>query len=161
MADKKTDTQGAQASDKAPEFSIQRIYIKDFSLESPHAPAIFLEEWQPEVNLDIENNANKIEDNVYEVVLKLTVTVKSGDKTAFLIEISQAGIFGVDHFPDDQIKPLLGSFCPNVLYPYAREVVTNAAVKAGFPQLYLTPVNFDALYEQHLQSQSGDGEAKH
>ncbi len=146
-----------------PEFAIQRLYIKDLSMESPNAPEIFLDQWEPELNLDLETKANNLGDDTHEVVLTVTVSVKIKDKTAFLVEVKQAGIFTMKGFPEDQIRPMLGSFCPNVLYPYAREVVTDAVIKAGFPQLYLTPVNFDALLEEHDQNQDpaaeeGDGE---
>lgn len=139
-----------------PEFAIQRIYIKDLSVESPNSPHIFLEPGEPEVKMDLATNANDLGNNTREVVLTVTVSVKIKDKTAFLVEVKQAGIFTLANFPDEQLRPLLGSFCPNILYPYAREVVTDAAVKAGFPQLYLSPVNFDALYEQYEQNKTGD-----
>lgn len=132
------------------EFGIQRIFIKDLSLECPSSPDIFLEEWKPELSMDLSTNAeNVLSENVREVVLTVTITVKVGEKTAFLCEVKQAGIFTLGGFDDEALKHLLGSFCPNILYPYAREAVTDVVVKAGFPQLYLAPVNFDALYEQH------------
>lgn len=147
-------------SGKAPEeeqqFAIQRLYIKDLSLECPNSPDIFLQEWEPELNLDLGVDGKKeLSDGVREVVLTVTATVKVKDKTAFLVEVKQAGIFTVAGFPEDQIKHLLGSFCPNILYPYAREAITDAVVKAGFPQLYLAPVNFDALLEQQEAGASG------
>ena len=153
-----TDTKTTQGSEQAngPEFAIQRIYIKDFSLEVPDSPKIFLEKWEPELNLDLGTKTEKIEDNLHEVVLTVTVTVKLKETTAFLVEVKQAGIFSLNGFPEDQLKPMLGSFCPNILYPYAREAVTDAVVKAGFPQLYLTPVNFDALYQQHQEQQENE-----
>ncbi len=139
-----------QGEGEGPEFAIQRIYIKDLSLECPSSPNIFLEEWEPELDMDLATDAkNKLEDNVYEVVLTVTVTVKVKDKTAFLVQVKEAGIFTLAGFDEEQLRPMLGSFCPSILYPYAREVVTDAVVRAGFPQLYLSPVNFDALYEQH------------
>mgnify|MGYP001459270014 CR=1 FL=1 len=144
------NTQEAQG----PEFSIQRVYVKDLSLEVPDSPKVFLKKWEPQLHLDLGTTTNKIEDNLHEVVLTITVTVKLEDETAFLVEVKQAGIFSVKGFPEDQLKPMLGSYCPNVLYPYAREAVTDASVRAGFPQLYLTPVNFDALYQQHLEQEA-------
>lgn len=134
-----------------PEFGIQRIYVKDLSLEVPDSPAVFLKKWEPHLNLDLKTNTSTIEENLHEVELIVTVTVTLEEKTAFLVEVKQAGIFSLKDFPEDQIKPMLGSFCPNVLYPYAREVITSAVTNAGFPQLYLTPVNFDALYQQSQQ----------
>lgn len=139
------------------QFAIQRLYIKDLSVECPNSPDVFLEEWEPEMNLDLAVDAKKeLSEGVREVVLTVTVTVKVKTKTAFLVEVKQAGIFTVAGFPKDQLEHLLGSFCPNILYPYAREVVTDAVVKAGFPQLYLAPVNFDALLEQQQQEAGGE-----
>ena len=150
-------TQGNSQKDaQGPEFAIQRIYVKDLSLETPNSPQIFLEEWQPELNMDLGTDASLVlDEGVREVVLTVTVTVKIKDKVAFLVEVKQAGIFSMKGFPEDQLHPMLGSFCPNVLYPYAREVVSDAVMRAGFPQLYLAPVNFDALYEQHKQQDAG------
>ena len=137
-----------------PEFAIQRLYVKDLSLESPNSPTIFLDDWEPELNLDLETKVNALGDDSHEVILTVVVSVKVKDKTAFLVEVKQAGIFTMKGFPEDQIRPMLGSFCPNILYPYAREVVTDAVIKAGFPQLYLTPVNFDALLTENDRKQS-------
>lgn len=151
--------QANDASDQ--EFGIQRIYVKDLSLECPNSPAIFLQDWEPELNLDLGTDAkNDLGDGVREVVLTVTATVKVKDKVAFLVEVKQAGIFSLKGFEKDQLKHLLGSFCPNILYPYAREAVTDAVVRAGFPQLYLAPVNFDALYEQHLQEEGEGGQGQ-
>jgi preprotein translocase subunit SecB len=140
-----------------PQFAIQRIYIKDLSLEAPSTPQVFLENWEPQLNMDLFTQSSSLGEGSHEVVLTVTVTVKMKEKTVFLAEVKQAGIFTLLNFPDDQIKPLLGSFCPNVLYPYAREAITDVVVKAGFPQLYLAPVNFDALYEQHQNEQRETG----
>ena len=142
------ETTNGQAMEEQ-QFGIQRLYIKDLSVECPHTPAIFLENWEPELNLNLDvDGKNELAENVREVVLTVSVTVKIKDKIAFLIEVKQAGIFTIQGFEGDHLKHVLASFCPNILYPYAREVITDAAVKAGFPQLYLAPVNFDALYEQ-------------
>lgn len=154
-------TRENQPQTQGPEFAIQRLYVKDLSLESPNAPKIFLENWEPELSLDLATNTQSLGENAHEVVLTVTVTVKVKDKTAFLIEVKQAGIFTLNKFPEAEVKPMLGSFCPNILYPYAREAITDAVTRAGFPQLYLHPINFDALYQQHEQSQKegkqGDG----
>lgn len=147
------------AEQQGPEFAIQRVYVKDLSLESPSVPHIFLEEWDPELNMDLSTAANALGEGAHEVVLTVTVTVKVKDKTAFLVEVKQAGIFGLNGFPEDQMRPMLGSFCPNILYPYAREAVTDAVVRAGFPQLYLAPVNFDALYQQQEEQEGRGGAA--
>lgn len=141
---------GAQNTEQQQrQFAIQRIYVKDMSVEVPNSPKIFLENWEPELNMDLGTKADPLENNTYEVVLTLTITVKIKTNVAFLVEIKQAGIFTLQGFPEEQLRPMLGAFCPNILYPYARATVTDLVIRAGFPQLYLTPVNFDALYEQH------------
>lgn len=142
---------------QTPHFEIQRIFVKDISFEAPNTPQTFVEEWKPEVALNLETKSNRIQDNMHEVVLSITATVSTGKKTAFLIEVHQAGVFIVSGFPSDQLHQMLGSFCPNILFPYAREVVSDMVVRGGFPQLILAPVNFDALYEQHMNQQGGEG----
>lgn len=139
------------------EFGIQRIYVKDISFESPKSPKVFLEEWQPELDLDIGTKTEVLGEDMHEVVLTVTVTVKMKKEVVFLVEVQQAGIFSLKKFPEDQLRPMLGSFCPNILYPYAREAVTDVVIKGGFPQLYLAPVNFDALYQQHEQQEAAKG----
>lgn len=141
---------------QTPHFEIQRIFVKDISFEAPNTPQTFVEEWKPEVALNLETKSNRIQDNMHEVVLSITATVSTGKKTAFLIEVHQAGVFIVSGFPNDQLHQMLGSFCPNILFPYAREVVSDMVVRGGFPQLILAPVNFDALYEQHMTQQGAD-----
>src|SRR3990167_4772136 len=139
-----------------PEFAIQRLYVKDLSLETPNSPKIFLDPWEPQMHMDLATDASLVLDNdVREVVLTVTVTVKIKEKVAFLVEVKQAGIFSLKGFTDEQQHHMLGSFCPNILYPYAREAVTDLVMRAGFPQLYLAPVNFDALYEQHQKEAGG------
>ena len=140
-----------QADAPAREFNLQRIYIKDVSFETPASPQIFGMEWKPESNLNLNSNVNKIGDDTYEVVLTITVTTKVEDKTAFLVEVQQAGIFLVKGFPENELGHMMGAYCPNVLFPYAREVISDLVSKGSFPQLLLTPVNFDALYAQHIQ----------
>ena len=161
MSDNDKNVNGAAQEEAGePQFGIQRIYVKDLSLESPSAPEIFLKEWAPDVNLDLDNASTALDDETFEVVLTVTVTAKSDDKTAFVVEVKQAGIFGMQGFDEQQLTHALGAFCPNVLYPYAREAVTDAVIRAGFPQLYLAPVNFDALFEQHRQKAANDVEGK-
>lgn len=143
----------------APQFEIQRIYTKDISFESPNTPHTFVEEWKPEVSLNLETKSSRIQDNMHEVILSITATVTSDKKTAFLIEVHQAGVFMINGFPSDQLHQMLGSFCPNILFPYAREVVSDMVVRGGFPQLILAPVNFDALYSQHME-EGKDGKQK-
>lgn len=142
----------------APHFEIQRIYVKDISFEAPNTPHTFIEDWKPEVALNLESKSNRIQDNQHEVILSITATVTTSKKTAFLIEVHQAGLFAISGFPNDQLHQMLGSFCPNILFPYAREVVSDLVVRGGFPQLILAPVNFDALYSQHIEGQGKEGE---
>jgi preprotein translocase subunit SecB len=149
-----TDKQAAAA----PTFEIQRIYVKDLSYEAPNTPHTFSDDWKPEVQLNLETKSTRVQDNVHEVVLSVTATVTSSKKSAFLVEVHQAGIFLITGFPADQLHQMLGSFCPNILFPYAREAISDLVVRGGFPQLILAPVNFDALYAQHLEEQ--DGKAK-
>lgn len=132
------------------QFSIQKIYTKDLSFETPNAPKIFREKWEPAVDFNLSTHADKLDANVFEVVLTVTITVKSAEMVAYLVEVKQAGIFTIENFSDPELNAMLGSFCPNILFPYAREVVSDLVNKGGFPQLLLAPVNFDALYNQHL-----------
>ena len=138
-----------QAQEK--QFSIQKIYTKDISFESPAAPNVFTEKWEPAVDFNLGTNATPLQDSMFEVALTVTVTVKTGDTTAYLVEATQAGIFSLAGFSDEEMGPMLGSFCPNILFPYVREVISDLVAKGGFPQLLLAPVNFDALYAQHIQ----------
>lgn len=133
------------------QFSIQKIYTKDMSFETPNSPKVFTEKWEPAVDFNLSTNANTLENSLYEVALTVTITVKSGETIAYLVEVVQAGIFALGGFNDQEMGPMLGSFCPNILFPYAREAVSDLVNKGGFPQLLLAPVNFDALYAQHLQ----------
>ncbi|MFA7387589.1 MAG: protein-export chaperone SecB [Thiohalobacteraceae bacterium] len=132
-------------------FGIQKIYVKDMSFETPNSPAVFTQEWKPEINLELNSQANKIANDVHEVVLSLTVTAKLGETTAYLVEVQQAGIFAMKGFADSELPPMLGAFCPGTLYPYARETVSDLVARGGFPQLVLAPINFDALFAQQAQ----------
>jgi len=136
-----------------PQFAIQRLYVKDISFESPNSPDLFLKEWQPEVSIDLNVDHQKLDNSNYEVALTVTVTAKGEDKTAFLAEVKQAAIFTIEHFPEDQMGHMLGALCPGILYPYAREAISDLVNRGSFPQLLLAPINFDALYQQQ---QSGD-----
>ncbi|MEE9396924.1 MAG: protein-export chaperone SecB [Methylococcales bacterium] len=143
------------------QFSIQRIYLKDVSVETPNSPQVFTEKWEPKVEFNLSSNAEKLKDELFEVALTTTVTVKLDEKTAYLIEVCQAGIFTVNGFEENELGPMLGSYCPNLLFPYAREAVSDLVTKAGFPPMLLAPVNFDALYAQHAQQmqQQQEGQA--
>lgn len=150
----KTGNGHEDVKQEGPQFAIQRIYVKDVSFETPNAPEIFKLQWDPKVHIDLRTEHAKLEDNVYEVMLTITVTVKvKHEKVAFIAEVKQAGIFSIDSFPEDQMGPLLGVFCPNILYPYVREAITALVSRGGFPQIYLAPINFDAIYQQQLKQQ--------
>lgn len=140
------------------QFAINKIYIKDISFESPNSPAQFTADWKPESNMELNTNGRPLEEKVYEVVLSITVTVKNNEQTAYLVEVQQCGIFSIDGFNEQDLSHMLGSFCPNILFPYAREAISDIITRGGFPQLLLAPVNFDALYAQHLQQMQKDAE---
>ncbi|MBT1449817.1 protein-export chaperone SecB [Glaciecola sp. XM2] len=133
------------------QFSLQRIYTKDISFETPNSPGIFQKEWKPEVKLDIDTRTTQLDTNVYEVVLSLTVTATVGEETGFLCEVQQAGIFAIGEMPEANKAHTLGSFCPNMLFPYAREAVSNLVNRGTFPPLNLAPVNFDAIFASYVQ----------
>ena len=138
------------------EFSIQKIYLKDVSFESPNSPQVFaaVSDSQPQINVQINSSHSSVGDNVFEVVLSITVTATVEDKTTFLAEIKQAGIFTLSGFTDENIGGMLGAYCPETLFPYARESISTLVTSGGFPQLLLSPVNFNALYTQQQQQQA-------
>ncbi|MCC5014141.1 MULTISPECIES: protein-export chaperone SecB [Legionella] len=133
------------------QFMIQRIYTKDLSFETPNTPAVFQQQWEPELTLDLNTQNTQLEEGVYEVVLSVTATVKNQKAVAFLVEVKQAGIFTIQGAAGQQLDHLLGSFCPSILFPYAREAITSQVIRGSFPQLVLAPINFDALYMQQLE----------
>ena len=140
------------------QLAISKIYVKDFSFESPQSPAIFKGgEWKPETNLNLRSAHNAIEGNAHEVVLTITVDAKSDDKTVFLVELQQAGIFEIAGYEGDEFGAIVGSFCPNILFPYARETIASIIQKGGFPEFVLQPINFDALYMQAKQQAAEQG----
>ena len=149
MAEENASTEEQQAA----RFVIQKIYTKDVSFESPNSPDIFREEWKPKLDLQLGNEYRRIDEDNHEIILSVTVTAKVGDKTAFLVEVKQAGIFSLTGYSDEEMGPLIGSYCPNTLFPFVREVVSDVVTKGGFPQLVLSPVNFDAMY-MHQKEQA-------
>ncbi len=159
---KAASAEGAQ--DAQPGFGIEKLYVKDASIEVPNAPQIFTERTPPQVNVELGNSAQKLDKGIFEVVIKVTVTAKIGDKTAFLVEASQAGIFAVRNVPDENLEPILAVTCPNILFPYAREVISDMVTRAGFAPVLLNPINFEALYlqqkEQVQQKQQAENAAK-
>ena len=140
-----------------PAFAAQRIYLKDASYEAPNAPGIFLEEWEPEVNVEMDNSVTEVDENgVYDVQLKITVTAKTKDQTAYIAEVVQGGIFLIAGFEEKDRQRLTGSVCPDTLYPYAREALANLMSKGSFPPFLLTPVNFDYIYNKRMQEAEAD-----
>lgn len=136
------------------QFNIQKIYLKDMSFESPNAPSVFQDgEWKPEVNVQLNTEAKTLSEGVHEVILTVEITAKHGDKTAFLVEVKQAGVFQMANIPKEQMGAMLAAYCPEILFPFVREAISDLVSKGGFPQLLLNPVNFNALYMQHQQQQ--------
>ncbi len=148
----------ATPTENVKEFGIQKIYLKDISFEAPNTPNIFQQEWKPEVNLQLGNSAVTLGENIHEIILTVTVTVKIAEDTAYLCEVKQAGIFSIKGYTEKEMGMMAGSYCPNMLFPFAREAVSDIVSKGGFPQMLLSPVNFEALYQQHLQQQSQPSE---
>lgn len=138
---------------ETPVFNMDKIYVKDLSLEIPNAPQIFLEREAPQIEVQLHTSASAIDEGVYEVTVTSTVTAKIGEKVMFLIEVKQAGIFTVRNVPEAEKTPVLAVVCPNILFPYLREAVSDVSVRAGFAPVLLSPINFDALYQQQ-QAQS-------
>ena len=141
-----------------PVFSIEKVYVKDLSVEIPNAPQVFLEREAPTVDIQLHHNSNGVEDGVYETVLTVTVTAKANEKTMFLVEVAQAGIFVARNIPAQELEQVLGIACPNILFPYVREVVSDTVVRAGFPPVILSPVNFEAIYAQQRQQAPAQGD---
>jgi len=136
-----------------PVFGIEKLYVKDLSVEVPNAPEIFLEREAPQVEIQLNSNGRGVGEGVFEVVLTVTVTAKLGEKTVFLVEVGQAGVFRIMNVPAEQLEPLIAVACPNILFPYARETISDAITRAGFQPIVLQPVNFEAMYMQRLQEQ--------
>jgi len=147
-----------KAGDK--QLAIQKIYIKDFSFESPHTPTVFARnDWSPKTDLNLRSSHTSGAENNHEVVLTISVEAKEEDQTFFLVELHQAGLFHISGYTDEEFKALVGSFCPNILYPYAREAIASIVAKGGFPEFVLQPINFDALYAQGLAQAQAQAEA--
>lgn len=140
-------------SDQQPVFSIEKLYVKDLSLEVPNAPRVFLEREAPQIEVQLQTGATGLGEDLYEAVLTVTVTAKQGENAFFLIEVAKAGIFQIKNVPQGDLEAILGVACPNILFPYAREVVSDAVSRAGFPPVILAPVNFESLYQQRAAEQ--------
>jgi preprotein translocase subunit SecB len=145
------------AEDNSPVFQIQRVYLKDLSLEQPNSPQILLEQAQPAVDIQLALGAEGIAEGVYEVSVTATVTTKVNDKVLFLVEAKQAGIFEIRNIPDDQLQPIIGIACPGIVYPYLRAVVSDVCTRAGFPPVLLSEVNFQAMYEAQQAQNAAQG----
>ena len=141
------------AQNTQPVFSIEKVYVKDLSLEIPNAPQVFLERETPQVDIQLHHNSTSVEEGVYQTTLTVTVTAKVKDKTMFLVEAAQAGIFVVRNVPAQDLEAVLAIACPNILFPYVREVVSDVVVRAGFPPVVLSPVNFEAIYQAQRDQQ--------
>ena len=147
-----------QAQNQSKQLALQKIYVKDFSFESPRAPDVFATRVTPQTQLNIRSSAKEVSGGAQEVTLTLTVEARDDDKTLFLIELEQAGVFLIQGYTPDEQQVLIGSYCPGTLYPFAREAISDMVSRGGFPQLLLQPINFDALYAQALRErQQGNG----
>ena len=144
----------SESQDTTPVFTLEKIYVKDLSLEVPNAPQCFLERDTAEISLQLQTGAEAVGDGIFNVVLTVTVTAKIGEKTQFLVEASQAGIFQIRNVPNEGLEPVVAVACPNILFPYARETVSDAVTRAGFPPVLLAPVNFESIYRERLQHQA-------
>jgi preprotein translocase subunit SecB len=144
-----------------PVFTIEKIYVKDLSLEVPHAPGIFLERDAPQVHLELKTHHARMEEGMYEASLTVTVTAKVKEKVMFIVEVEQAGIFRIRHVPETEMGPVLGVGCANILFPYIRETVSDAVTRGGFPTVMLNPVNFEALYQQQHKAENAAGGTIH
>lgn len=140
------------SADNQPTFQIQRVYLKDFSLEQPNSPAIFLEQQMPGIEVSINVDSEKLADTTYEATVTVTITAKIGDRTAYLVEGKQAGIFEMRNIPQEQLEPLLGIGCPNIIYPYLRANLADAITRAGFPPVHLAEINFEAFYHDRMKA---------
>ena len=161
MNEQDQDVQEAAKADTGQSFEISKIYLKDMSFESPMTPQLFAEQrdWRPEFNVQLNAESKPVAEDVYEVVLSITVSAELEKQTAWLVEIKQAGLFKIGGFEGNALGHMLGSFCPATLFPFAREAVADVIGKGGLPSFYLAPINFDALYAQHMEKLRGSSPA--
>lgn len=148
-----TEDNAQTASGEAEQFNILRIYLKDVSFEAPNSPGIFVEEFKPQVHVEMTTRTQQLDDNIYDVILKISVSAKQEQKTAFLVEIEQGGVFHIEGCNEERLNTVLEASCPKNLFPFAREAVSDLVVKGGFPQLLLAPVNFHVIHRQKLAAQ--------
>lgn len=140
-------------ADAQPVFNIEKLFVKDLSVEVPNAPAVFLEREAPQMDVNLSTESRALGDDMYQTGITVTVTAKAGDKTLFLVECTQSGVFRIQNVPQDQLPMVLGIGCPNIVFPYLRETVSDVVIRAGFPPLLLNPVNFEAIFMQQQQAQ--------
>jgi preprotein translocase subunit SecB len=146
--------QAAGGEQAAPVFSIEKLYVKDMSLEIPNAPQVFMQREAPQVGIELANAASKLDEGIFQVTITVTVTSKIEDKTAFLAEVAQAGIFQIRNLPEENLEIILAVTCPNILFPYAREAISDMVTRGGFAPVLLNPINFEALYAQQKHQQA-------
>ena len=158
MSDETTNGVAAPAEAIGPAFSVEKIYVKDVSFESPNSPTIFTENVQPDLQLNLNQKVQRLSENAFEVVLGVTLTCKAGDKTAYVAEVQQAGIFGLMGLEAQAVDVLLGTQCPNILFPYVRQLVSDLVQAGGFPPFFLQPINFDGLYAETLRQRAAQAE---
>lgn len=149
-----TNGNAAPAETKGPQFSVEKIYVKDVSFEAPNAPQVFNEQSQPQLQMNLNQRVQRLNDNVFEVVLGVTLTCTVAEKTAYLAEVQQAGVFGLTGFEEAALDAILGTHCPNVLYPYVRQTIGDLIQAGGFPPFLLQPINFEALYAESLRQRA-------
>lgn len=151
-----------KASDQpSNQFIVQRVYLKDLSFEAPLGASAFVKEWKPSVNQELNTQIDQVAEDAYEVTLQLTITAQLEDEVAFIVEVQQAGIFGITGIEKEHMNQVLNTVCPQILFPYAREVIDSALVKGTFPPLMLPPINFEALYAQNVERQQAEAETTH
>lgn len=160
MSDETTNGAVAPAEAAGPAFTVEKIYVKDVSFEVPGAPAIFTENVQPELQLNLNQRVQRLGENAFEVVLGVTLTCKAGDKTAYVAEVQQAGIFGIAGFDNRNLEAILSTYCPNVLFPYARQVIGEMIQNGGFPPYLLQPINFDQIYAEQLRRRAAQAQGE-
>lgn len=151
----KKDTEKKQDAEQ-PQFSIQRVYLKDLSFETPQGPSAFKRKWQPKVSQDLNTKTKLVEDGIFEVALRVTITMTDGDDTIYIVEAEQAGLFNINGFTDEQLPQILNTTCPGILFPYLRETLDNVVTKGSFPALLLPPINFDALFANAVQQAAAE-----
>ena len=158
MSDEITNGAVAPAEANAPAFTVEKIYVKDVSFEVPGAPAIYSENVQPELQLNLNQRVQRLNENAFEVVLGVTLTCKAGDKIAYVAEVQQAGVFGLVGLEPQAVDGLLGTQCPNILFPYIRQLLSDLIQAGGFPPFFLQPINFDGLYAETLRQRAAQGD---